>query len=118
MTTLNIKTKNIVLDDDGFLTNFEDWDEDVANELASREGLQELTAERLEIIRFMRDYYRKFKAFPILNYICKNLHKPRECVTNHFVNPMKAWKIAGLPHLDGIHFVSVDGDHYSREECC
>jgi hypothetical protein len=31
---------------------------------------------------------------------------------------MKAWKIAGLPKLDLVHFVSVDGKHYMLEECC
>ena len=31
---------------------------------------------------------------------------------------MKAWKIAGLPKLDGIHFVSFDGKNYRLEECC
>lgn len=118
MTTLAIKRKEICLDDNGFLTNLEDWDEDVAYELANREGLTELTEERLEIIRFMRDYYRRFKAFPILNYVCRSLHRPRRCVVDNFTDPMKAWKIGGLPHLDDIHSISLDGVHYSLEECC
>jgi len=44
--------------------------------------------------------------------------KKKECLNNEFVNPMIAWKIAGLPKLDGIHFVAVDGKHYKMEECC
>ncbi|MFW5906590.1 MAG: sulfur relay protein DsrC, partial [Desulfobia sp.] len=74
--------------------------------------------EKMEIIRFMRSYYHKFNNFPILSYVCKNLDKPRECLNEEFVNPMLAWKLAGLPHMDGIEFTAVRGDHYIMQECC
>ncbi len=68
----------------------------------------------------MRQYFKKFHAFPIFNYVCKNIHQPRECVSEEFINPMKAWKIAGLPKPEGVYFVSVDSKHetYLLEECC
>ena len=61
-----------------------------------------------------------------LNYVCKHIHQPNkhihqpnECVNEQFVNPEKAWKIAGLPPLDGVHFISLDGGkHYLLQECC
>lgn len=118
MTTLQIGTKNVTLDDDGYLANPKDWDEGVAQALAKREGLEKLTAEQVEIIGFMREYYGKFNAFPILNYVCKNLKQPRKCVNEQFINPDKAWKIAGLPKLDGVQFVSMDGKNFIMEECC
>lgn len=118
MTTIRSGIKNITLDDEGYLTNPKEWDVEVARVLAEREGVKRLTDEQVEIIRFMRGYYEKFKAFPILNYVCKNLKKPRECVNEQFINPDKAWKIAGLPKLDGIHFVSMDGKNFIMEECC
>jgi tRNA 2-thiouridine synthesizing protein E len=90
----------------------------VAQALAAREGVPELNEAMLEVIRFLRTYYKKFNAFPILNYVCKNIHQPRECVSEEFINPEKAWKIAGLPRQEGIHFVNVDGKHYLLEECC
>lgn len=86
--------------------------------MAKREGLEKLTAEQVEIIGLMREYYGKFNAFPILNYVCKNLKQPRKCVNEQFINPDKAWKIAGLPKLDGVHFVSMDGKNFIMEECC
>ncbi|MEN8142241.1 MAG: TusE/DsrC/DsvC family sulfur relay protein [Thermodesulfobacteriota bacterium] len=110
--------KEIKVDKDGFLIDTEEWDEDIARSLAKGEGVEELTEEMMEILKFMRTYYKKFNAFPILNYVCKNIHQPRECISEEFINPEKAWKIAGLPKLDNIHFVSVDGKHYLLEECC
>lgn len=109
---------SVEIDGQGFLANLDDWNEHVAQALAAREGIQQLSEDMLEIIRFMRTYYKKFNAFPILNYVCKNIHRPRECVSEEFMNPEKAWKIAGLPKLEGIHFVNVDGKHYLLEECC
>jgi tRNA 2-thiouridine synthesizing protein E len=109
---------NVEIDAQGFLANLDDWNEHVAQSLAAREGIPKLSEEMLEVIRFLRTYYKKFNAFPILNYVCKNIHQPRECVSEEFINPEKAWKIAGLPRLEGIHFVNVDGKHYLLEECC
>lgn len=109
---------SVDIDAEGFLVNLEDWNENVAQALAAREGVRELSEDMLEVIRFMRTYYKKFNAFPILNYVCKNIHQPRECVSEEFMNPEKAWKIAGLPKLAGIHFVSVDGKQYLLEQCC
>jgi hypothetical protein len=30
--------------------------------------------------------------------MCKNVHQPKNCVTEQFIDPVKAWKIAGLPN--------------------
>lgn len=119
MKEIECSGKKIMLDDDGFLADCEDWNEEVAKKVASLEGVAPLTDEKMEIIRFMRTYYAKFNAFPILQQVCKMSHQPRKCVNDEFLNPEKAWKIAGLPKLDGIHFVSVDGGkHFLMEECC
>jgi tRNA 2-thiouridine synthesizing protein E len=118
MSVIECAGKTINLDDEGFLSDSGDWNPEVAQALAAREGLESLTDEQLMIIKFMREYYEKFKAFPILNYLCKNIHQPRECVNEQFINPDKAWKIAGLPKLSGVHFVSMDGKHFIMEECC
>lgn len=118
MKELKCNNRKILLDNEGYLANPNDWDEDVARGLASREGIEDFSSDKMEIVRFMRDYYHKFHGFPILNYVCKNLHQPRECVTEKFTNPIKAWKIAGLPQPPGVHFVAFDGEHFKLEECC
>lgn len=118
MAELKNREGNAFIDDEGYLLNTDDWNENVARVLAKREGIVEISDDMLEIVKFLRQYFQKHKSFPILNYVCKNIHQPRECVSEQFINPMKAWKIAGLPKLDGIHFVSLDGKHYTLEECC
>ena len=97
MPTIEYSGKKIQLDEDGYLTKFEDWSEDVAHILAGREDVEELTKERMDILLFMRDYYRKFNAFPILNAVCRNIHQPDDCTYEQYPDPIIAWKIAGLP---------------------
>lgn len=97
MEVIEYGNQKIRLDDDGYLDNFEDWNEKTACGLAEREGIEELTKERLEVIKFMRDYYKQFQSFPIMGSVCKNVHQPKNCVNEDFVDPLKAWKIAGLP---------------------
>jgi TusE/DsrC/DsvC family sulfur relay protein len=118
MASVNYRGKTVNFDKDGYLANMEDWNEDIALVLASRAGLEDLSSEQLAIIRFMRGYYSKYSAFPNLNYVCKSIDQPRKCVDSQFINPELAWKFAGLPKLSGIHFVSMDGDHFTMEECC
>ncbi|HSB33327.1 MAG TPA: TusE/DsrC/DsvC family sulfur relay protein, partial [Nitrospirota bacterium] len=56
----------ITVDDDGFLANIDDWTEQVARVLAALEGIPDLPEHRLDILKFMRDYYRKHNFFPIV----------------------------------------------------
>jgi tRNA 2-thiouridine synthesizing protein E len=118
MSFIETAGKKIELDDDGFMINMDIWDQEIARKLAEREGCDSLGEQQFEIIRFMRDYYKKFSAFPMLNYVCKNLNQPKKCVNEEFINPMLAWKIAGLPKPAGIQFEAVDGKHYIMQECC
>src|SRR5574337_325694 len=98
MPVLEYEEKKIMVDEDGCLVHFEDWDEKVARALAKRAGVGELNPERLQMLRFIRDYFKTYDFFPIVGSICKNIHEPKNCVHEKFMNPLIAWKIAGLPH--------------------
>ena len=112
MPFIECTRKKVELDDDGFLIDMEQWDEEVAMALAAREKeAPGLSPETMEILRFMRNYYKKFHAFPILNYVCKNIHQPRECIREKFLDPMKAWKLAGLPKPGAVGTESTDEQH-------
>ncbi len=102
MAVLKIQGKEVEVDDEGFLVNKDDWDEKVACVLAEKEGIEELTPQRMDIIRFLREYYMKYDYFPILNSVCLNVHMPNRCVNEQFMHPLKAWKIAGLPRPDDV----------------
>jgi tRNA 2-thiouridine synthesizing protein E len=88
---------SVELDDDGYLFNYDEWNEKVACALAEIEGVDELTDERMEIIKFMRSYYQTYHHFPVLSGICRNVHQEKDCVKHQFIDPLSAWKIAGLP---------------------
>jgi len=118
MSTLESNGKKILVDENGYLANQDDWNEDVAYALAAQEGFNSLSTDQMDIIRFMREYFLKYKVFPILNNVCRIAHQPKECVNEQFINPEKAWKIAGLPKQDGVHFISLDGKHYTMEPYC
>ncbi len=94
------KVRKIALDEDGYLLNMNEWDECVAQSLADREGMPKLTDEKIDILKFIRDYYRKYDFFPILGAVCKWVHKPKDCLVEEFSVPLMAWKLAGLPHPD------------------
>jgi TusE/DsrC/DsvC family sulfur relay protein len=98
MPTLELEGRKITVDEDGFLTRLEDWTDKVARLLAAREGIADLSEDQLDILKFLRTYYLKHRFFPIVRYVCKNVHQPKNCVTDKFMDPVKAWKIAGLPN--------------------
>lgn len=90
----------INVDDEGYLINSDDWNETVACALAEKAGLEELTKEKLDILKFVRQFYKEFNFFPIFNAVCKNIHQPHNCVTEQFASPMLTWKLAGLTKPD------------------
>jgi tRNA 2-thiouridine synthesizing protein E len=59
MSTATIADRQVHLDDEGFLTEYDDWNEDVAVALASNIGI-ELTLAHWKVINFLRaDYQQK-----------------------------------------------------------
>ena len=98
MQVLHTDQKSVEVDGDGYLVNSDDWNENIAQTLASREGIKELDANGINMLKFIRWYYRTFDFFPIINAICKNVHEAKDCVNERFINPLVAWKLAGLPH--------------------
>jgi TusE/DsrC/DsvC family sulfur relay protein len=100
MAEKDIFETKINLDDEGYLINPDEWNESVANALAKNEGIDGLDKEKLDILKFVRGYYKRYNYFPILNAVCKNVHQPKNCINEEFMNPIKAWKLAGLPKPD------------------
>jgi tRNA 2-thiouridine synthesizing protein E len=118
MGTIECEGKKLGRDEAGFLLHEEEWNEEVAEILAAEEGLTDFGGEKKAIVRYMRDYYHANKAFPILQSVCRKVSQKPQCVKDEFIDPMKAWKIAGLPKPDNIDFVTVDGTNYLMQECC
>lgn len=112
MSQLQIGDVEIEVDRDGFLSSPEQWNEEVAQALARHEGFQTLNASKMDILRFLRDYFDKNHNFPILRFVCRKVGLSANCVTEEFTDPMKAWKIAGLPKPPSVFFTSFDDKKY------
>ncbi|MEH0020211.1 MAG: TusE/DsrC/DsvC family sulfur relay protein [Desulfobacter sp.] len=98
MTTTD--TDNLNLDPDGYLVDSDSWTEEIACAMADIEGISDecpLSNERMDILKFVRDYYKRFEAFPIIRAVCKNVGQDKACQYEQFPDPITAWKIAGLP---------------------
>ena len=57
MSTTTIAGQTVTVDDDGFMTVYDEWNEDLGRELATLIGIDELTDEHWEAIRFLRSDY-------------------------------------------------------------
>lgn len=113
MITLQAKNTKFSVDDEGFLSKAEVWNEEIAEIIAEHEGVAQLAGDKMEIIHSMRQYYEKHHNFPILGNICKKVgDRSKDCIAREFSDPMKAWKIAGLPKPPNIFFTSHDGEKY------
>ena len=102
MPTIEYEGLKIELDDDGFLVNYNSWNEKVACALAGREGISKkcpLSEEQIDILKFIRTYYEKYQAMPIVRAVCRNVHQPKNCEYVQFHDPVVASKLAGLPEL-------------------
>jgi TusE/DsrC/DsvC family sulfur relay protein len=100
----------IEIDDEGYLTDHCAWNPTVARALAEREDVGELTQEKLDIILFMREYYLHYHAFPLLRGVCRRVNQPKDCYQEAFMDPLVAWRIAGLPKPDEHVIAEIRGE--------
>ncbi len=103
MTTDTIAGTPIDLNEEGFLTDPSQWTEEVAVELARREGIDPLTERHWEVIRFMRAEYERTGSGPSVRALAKTSGVPIKELYQLFPKgPAKlAAKIAGIPKPRG-----------------
>lgn len=102
---LNVGGRDITLDKDGYLTNLNDWDKEIASILAAQEDIS-LTTAHWEIIYLLQDFYREFEISPAMRAFVKYTEKKLGSEKGKSIyllqlfppSPAKiASKIAGLP---------------------
>ncbi len=64
---LNIAGKNIETNEQGFISNLDDWNEDFTETVAKNDGV-DLYNDHWELILYFRDYYEE-------NQVCPTMHK-------------------------------------------
>lgn len=58
MPTATIAGQEVQINDEGFLTEFDEWNEDIATELAGNIGI-ELTDDHWAVIKWLREDYKE-----------------------------------------------------------
>ena len=103
MSVDNIAGATVDLNEEGFLTDSTQWSEDIAVELARREGIDLLSDRHWEVIRFMRKEFQEKGTGPIVRVLGKTSGVPvKELYVLFPKGPAKlAAKIAGIPKPRG-----------------
>lgn len=99
MPVKEILGKMIEFDDDGHLKNLNEWNEEIAKELAKEEGIAELTDRHWLVINYMRQEYQKVGDAPSIRKLTKESGVDTKELYQLFPKgpAKKAAKIAGLP---------------------
>ena len=103
MSTSIIANVDVELNDEGFFVDPGQWVEDMASELARREGIEELTDAHWQVIRFMRAEYLAKGTGPTVRVLGKTSGVSIKELYQLFPKgPAKtAAKIAGIPKPRG-----------------
>jgi tRNA 2-thiouridine synthesizing protein E len=101
--------KDYEMDEDGYLQDWQEWQEGMAPEIAKTEGVT-LDDRHWEIIKWLREYYIKYQIAPPIKMLVKEMGKlfgPEKANTKYLYElfpggPAKqACKFAGLPKPTG-----------------
>jgi TusE/DsrC/DsvC family sulfur relay protein len=103
MPMVNLGGKQMEIDEDGFIQDPALWDDNVANDLAKTEGVENMSEEHWKLVKYLRDYYLKFQIAPMVRKLCKETGFDLKKVYDLFPSgPAKgACKVAGLPKPTG-----------------
>ncbi len=103
MATFTHGNVSIEVDEDGFMTQPENWTEDVAIALAGTEGVDELTEDHWKVVHYLRDYFQQFGVAPMIRKLCKQTGYDLKRIYELYPSgPAKgACKVAGLPKPTG-----------------
>jgi tRNA 2-thiouridine synthesizing protein E len=103
MSTTTIASTEVELNDDGFFVKPEQWTEDMAPELARRDGIDDLTDAHWKVIRFMRSEYFEKGTGPTVRALGKTSGVTVKELYQLFPKgPAKiAARIAGIPKPRG-----------------
>ncbi len=109
MATIDVAGKSIEVDEEGYLVDRNDWNEDVAKEMAKADDC-DLTNNHWEVINFLREYYDEYQIAPAVRVLTKAIGKklgPDKGNSKYLYElfpygPAKqACKYAGLPKPTG-----------------
>ncbi len=92
-----IANKSVNINDEGYLTDFSQWDKEVGTEIAKEEDI-EMTDKHWEVIDFLQDKHHKEEALSIRGIKKSGVINIKEFYSLFPGGPLKkSTKIAGIP---------------------
>ena len=103
MPTIEIDGKTFEVDGDGFLTDPNIWNDEVASLIARYDGIEELNEKHWAIVRIIRNNWEEKGMAPMVRTICQETGiRLREIYELFPLGPARgACRVAGLPKPDG-----------------
>jgi len=103
MPVKEIAGVQVNLDDEGFMTNPDQWTEEVAKALAAEEGISELTDDHWKVINFVRSDFQEKGQVPTIRRMKKVGNIPTKELYELFPDgpAKKAAKVSGLGKPQG-----------------
>ena len=85
-------------DVDGFLSQSDHWDHDIAQRIADAEGMEPLTPKHWEVIDYVRDRFFSYGSLPVMRLVCRAAGLDRHKAHKLFGSCRILWRVAGLPN--------------------
>jgi dissimilatory sulfite reductase related protein len=103
MTAVTLAGSTVEVDAEGFLLNAEQWNEQIAQEIARANGIEELSDRHWQVVNFMRKTYLETGSAPSIRSLGKTSGVPIKELYELFPKgPGKlAAKIGGIPKPRG-----------------
>jgi TusE/DsrC/DsvC family sulfur relay protein len=74
MAAIEVNGKSYEVDEEGYLADLNQWDKDIAVEMAKLDDC-ELTESHWEVINFLREYYEEYQIAPAVRVLTKAIGK-------------------------------------------
>ncbi len=109
MSSYEVNGQTVEADEEGYITNLNEWSEDLAKVIAEVEDI-DMNEEHWAVVNFLREYYEEYQIAPAVRVLIKAIKKQMgpEIGNNKYMyelfpyGPAKqACKIAGLPKPTG-----------------
>ena len=71
MPTMHVDGRDIEINEEGFLVDAQQWDKNVADEVARAAGITELTDRHMQVVQFMRDRFLDTGSAPSIRSLGK-----------------------------------------------
>ena len=103
MATLEIEGRVFDVDGDGFLSNPDIWDKEVAQLIAKYDGIDSMNEKHWAVIDIIRNNFEEKGMAPMIRTICQETGlRLREIYDLFPLGPARgACRVAGLPKPDG-----------------